>query len=123
MRWTTMGMKYNKYGNKKITIDNIVFDSKKEARRYQQLKSMEKAGLITNLALQHKFVLQDAFVYKNRTYRKIEYIADFSYIRVNDDMLVIEDVKGLKTDVFKIKQKIFIKMMIEKERSFEFNLI
>lgn len=118
-----MGMKYNKYGNKKITIDNIVFDSKKEARRYQQLKSMEKAGLITNLALQPKFVLQDAFVYKNRTYRKIEYIADFSYVRVEDDILVVEDVKGLKTDVFKLKEKMFLKMMIEKGIEFEFNLI
>ena len=118
-----MGMKYNKYGNKKITVDNILFDSKKEAKRYQQLKLMEKAGLITNLALQPKFILQDSFVYKNRTYRKIEYIADFSYIRVNDDMLVVEDVKGLKTDVFKLKEKMFLKMMIEKERSFEFNLI
>lgn len=115
-----MGMKYN---NKKITIDNIVFDSKKEARRYQQLKSMEKAGLITNLALQPKFVLQDAFVYKNRTYRKIEYIADFSYVRVEDDILVVEDVKGLKTDVFKLKEKMFLKMMIEKGIEFEFNLI
>lgn len=84
---------------------------------------MQEAGLITNLALQPKFVLQDSFVYKNRTYRKIEYIADFSYVRTEDDILVIEDVKGLKTDVYKIKEKMFLKMMIEKERSFEFNLI
>lgn len=118
-----MGMKYNKYGNKKITVDNILFDSKKEAKRYQQLKLMEKAGLITNLALQPKFILQDSFVYKNRTYRKIEYIADFSYVRVEDDILVIEDVKGLKTDVYKIKEKMFLKMMLEKGIEFEFNLI
>lgn len=118
-----MGMKYNKYGNKKVTIDNILFDSKKEARRYQHLKNMQEAGLITNLVLQPKFVLQDAFMYKNRTYRKIEYIADFSYVRVEDDILVVEDVKGLKTDIFKIKEKMFLKMMLGKNIEFEFNLI
>ncbi len=99
--------KYNKYKNKKIAIDNITFDSKKEARRYNELKLMEKAGLITNLALQPKFLLQDKFKYKGKTYRKIEYIADFSYVRMKDDVLVIEDVKGLKTDVYRLKEKFF----------------
>ena len=115
--------RFNKYGNRKVEVDGILFDSKKEARRYNHLRLLESSGEIKELVLQPKFLLQDNFIYKGKTYRKIEYIADFSYIRVNDDMLVIEDVKGLKTDVFKIKQKIFIKMMIEKERSFEFNLI
>lgn len=116
-------MRYNKYNNKKVIIDNITFDSKKEARRYKELKLMEKAGLITNLALQPKFLLQDKFKYRNKTYRKIEYIADFSYIRKEDDILVIEDVKGLKTDVYRLKEKLFLKMMIEKETKFEFNVI
>lgn len=80
--------KHNKYSNRKVTIDNILFDSKKEARRYQQLKLMEKAGLITDLALQPKFTLQESFKYKNKTYRKIDYIADFSYVRVEDDILL-----------------------------------
>ena len=115
--------KYNKYKNKKVAIDNITFDSKKEARRYQELKLMEKAGLITNLALQPKFLLQDKFKYKNKTYRKIEYIADFSYVRVKDDVLVIEGVKGLKTDVYRATEKMFLKTMTEKERQFEFNVM
>lgn len=115
--------KYNKYGNKKVTIDNITFDSKKEARRYNELKLMEKAGSITNLALQPKFLLQDKFKHRNKTYRKIEYIADFSYVRVEDDVLVIEDVKGLKTDVYRLKEKLFLKMMADKKINFEFNVI
>lgn len=115
--------KYNKYGNKKVVIDGILFDSKKEAKRYQELKLMEKAGLIINLALQPKFTLQESFKYKNKTYRKIDYIADFSYVRVEDDILVVEDVKGFKTDVYKLKEKMFLKMMIEKETKFEFNVI
>lgn len=115
--------RYNKYSNKKTEIDGILFDSKKEARRYQYLKTLEIKGIITNLILQPKFLLQEKFIHKNKTYRKIEYIADFSYVRVTDDVLVIEDVKGLKTDVFKLKEKLFLKMMLEKGQEFEFNLI
>ncbi len=113
----------NKYKNKKVTIDNITFDSRREARRYEELKLMEKAGLISNLVLQPRFTLQEKFIYKGTTYRKIDYIADFSYIRTEDDILVIEDVKGLKTDVFKLKEKMFLKIMLEKGNSFEFKLI
>lgn len=115
--------KYNKYGNRKVTIDNITFDSKKEAKRYQELKLMEKTGLITNLALQPKFLLQDKFKHNNKTYRKIEYIADFSYVRVEDDVLVIEDTKGFKTYDFKIKEKLLIKTLLDKGIEFEFNVI
>ncbi len=118
--------KYNKYGNKKVTIDNINFDSKKEARRYQELKLMEKAGLITNLALQPKFLLQDKFEY-GKKYNSTSYIADFSYIRVSDGCFVVEDVKGVKTDSFILKEKFFLKQMKEKGyiygKEFEFNLI
>ncbi len=113
----------NKYKNKKVTIDNITFDSKKEARRYEELKLMEKTGLITNLVLQPRFTLQDKFIYNGVTYRKIDYIADFSYVRTKDIIFVVEDVKGLKTDVYRLKEKMFLKMMIEKGKSFEFNLI
>lgn len=74
---------------------------------------MESTGYIHTLILQPKFLLQDKFIYKSKTYRKIEYIADFSYVRSEDDVLVIEDVKGLKTDVFKIKEKLFLKVMLE----------
>ncbi len=113
----------NKYKNKKVTIDNITFDSKKEARRYEELKLMEKTGLITNLVLQPRFTLQEKFIYNGTTYRKIDYIADFSYIRTEDIVFVVEDVKGLKTDVFKLKEKMFLKIMLEKGNSFEFKLI
>ncbi|MDE6182522.1 MAG: DUF1064 domain-containing protein [Eubacteriales bacterium] len=80
----------NKYNNKKIKIDGIKFDSKAEAKRYQQLKLMEQAGLIKDLVLQPKFLLQDKFRYKNKTYRKIEYIADFSYFSIEDDIFIVK---------------------------------
>ena len=51
----------NKYRNKKVTIDNITFDSKKEARRYEELKLMENTVLITNLVLQPRYELLKGF--------------------------------------------------------------
>lgn len=56
-----------------------VFDSIRESQRYKELKLLERAGEISNLELQPKFLLQDSFKKNGKTYRKIEYIADFSY--------------------------------------------
>ena len=69
----------NKYKNHKIQIDRYVFDSVAEGRRYRELKLLERAREITDLQLQPKFLLQEAFKKNGKTYRKIEYIADFMY--------------------------------------------
>lgn len=98
----------NKYKNKKTQIDMYVFDSAKEAQRYRELKLLERAGQISNLELQPRFLLQDSFRKNGRTYRKIEYVADFKYIE--NGKTIVEDVKGIQTDVFKLKHKIFEKM-------------
>lgn len=95
----------NKYRNKKIIIDGIQFDSKTEGKRYIELKLLQKAKVISNLELQPKFLLQPAFKKNGKTYRKIEYIADFSYY--DDNKLIVEDVKGMETEVFKLKRKMF----------------
>lgn len=110
-------MAYRKYKAKKVVVDGITFDSKKEARRYQELKLLEKAGVIKGLVLQPCFLLQDKFKYKDKTERKIKYIADFQYYVVKDKRWVIEDVKGYKTDVYKLKRKLFLKRYGDK---FEF---
>lgn len=102
-------MAYRKYRAKKAIVDGITFDSKKEAGRYQELKLLERAGAIKDLSLQPNFLLQDKFQYKEKTERKIEYIADFQYYVVKDKKWVIEDVKGFKTDVYKLKKKLFLK--------------
>ena len=99
----------SKYKAKKVIVDGITFDSKKEARRYQELKLLERAGVIKDLSLQPNFLLQDKFKYKGKTERKIEYIADFQYYIIKDKKWVIEDVKGFKTDVYKLKKKLFLK--------------
>ncbi|VFB17214.1 Protein of uncharacterised function (DUF1064) [Urinicoccus massiliensis] len=100
---------HSKYKAKKAIVDGITFDSKKEAGRYQELKLLERAGAIKDLSLQPNFLLQDKFKYKGKTERKIEYIADFQYYVVKDKRWVIEDVKGYKTDVYKLKRKLFLK--------------
>lgn len=100
MKWN-----YNKYSNKKTQVDMYVFDSLLESKRYKQLALLEKAGEIKNLKLQVPFLLQEGFRKNGKTYRKIEYIADFVY--EEKGQVIVEDVKGIKTEVFKIKQKLF----------------
>ncbi len=95
----------NKYKNNRMQIDRYVFDSQLEGTRYRQLKLLERAGEISNLKLQVPFLLQDSFRKNGKTYRKIEYIADFVY--EEKGQTIVEDTKGMKTDVFKIKQKLF----------------
>ena len=91
-----------KYKNKKIEVDGIAFDSKKEAKRYQELKSLEQAGKISDLRLQVKYTLippqytdvQDGGKSKVKCIeREITYIADFVY-KDSDGELHVEDVKN-----------------------------
>ena len=102
-----MYKKPSKYRAIKTVVDGITFDSRKEGRRYRKLRLLEKAGVIKDLCLQPHFLLQDSYVKNGRAVRKIEYIADFSYYDLEKDKFVVEDVKGVKTDVYKIKKKIF----------------
>ncbi len=95
----------NKYRNRKIVVDNIRFDSNLEAERYRQLKLLQRAKQISNLRLQVPFLLQEGFKKNGKTHRKIEYIADFVY--EENGQTIVEDTKGMITETFKIKQKLF----------------
>lgn len=107
-----------KYNNKKTIVDGEVFDSKKEAVRYQELLLLEKAEAISNLQRQVKFVLIPAQreadtagprggIKKGRTLEKeCSYVADFVY-RENGRM-VVEDTKGFKTKEYIIKRKLML---------------
>lgn len=90
----------SKYKAKKVEVDGIVFDSKKEANRYSELRWLERGGVIDNLRLQVPFVLID----KSEYGRAIKYIADFVYTECDKE--IVEDVKGFKTDVYKIKKRL-----------------
>lgn len=105
------GPRRNKYGSNKTVIDGITFDSKKESQRYLVLKTYEKGGLIKDLKLQQKFILQEKFTDKlGVKHREIAYIADFTYLdKLHNWELVIEDCKGFKTKDYIIKKKLLIK--------------
>lgn len=96
----------NKYNAIKTVIDGITFDSKAEARYYEKLKAMEAAGEIFNLKLQPRFLLQEGFTKDGVRHRPIYYVADFKYVDKWYDVHII-DVKGVETDVFKLKRKMF----------------
>lgn len=91
--------KPSKYRNRKTEIDGRVFDSKKEAMRYLDLREQQRAGLIRELVCQ----LQIPLMVNGKSVGL--YVADFVYNRANGEQ-VIEDVKGMRTDVYKLKRKI-----------------
>lgn len=97
----------NKYNARKVVIDDIEFDSKAEGRRYCELKLLVQAGEIKDLELQPKYTLLKSFRSQGKLYRGITYIADFRYVESATQAVVVEDVKGVKTEVFRIKEKLF----------------
>lgn len=98
-------MKRNKYNSLPTTIDNIKFHSKKESARYVQLKLDEMSGRIKDLHLQVPFELIPKMVINGKSERAIKYVTDFTYYDANGDY-VVEDVKGMITDIFKIKYRL-----------------
>ncbi len=99
--------KVSKYRNEKAEVDGIVFDSKAEARRYWELKALEKTGEISHLTLQPEYILQEGYSKFGKKIRPIKYIADFEYCEEGSGRVVAEDVKGFRTKEFQIKKKIF----------------
>ena len=97
----------SKYHSKKVIIDGIKFDSKKESEEYLRLKVLEKQGLIKDLELQKEYLLQDKFVINGKTRRKITYRADFVYYDVREKKQHVIDVKGFRTELYKLKKKLF----------------
>lgn len=95
-----------KYGNKKVAVDNIVFDSAIESRYYIYLSELQKQGVVTDIALQPVFTLQESFRKEGKLHRAITYKADFQ-VSYADGRTEIVDIKGFTTTDFKIKQKMF----------------
>ncbi|MBQ1295794.1 MAG: DUF1064 domain-containing protein [Clostridiales bacterium] len=114
----------NKYRNKKCILDGIEFDSKKEMRRYSELKLLERAGEISDLKIQVPFLLlPDQYEPSTEVYtrgenkgklkkgklieKSCQYIADFTYVDRGGNYIV-EDVKGKKTKEYIIKKKLML---------------
>lgn len=112
-----------KYGNKKIKVGSLVFDSKKEYRRWRELGLLERAGEITNIRRQVEYLLiPEQRAQSTETYirgpkkglckpgelleRKVVYIADFVYEKAGET--VVEDCKGMRTKEYIIKRKLML---------------
>ena len=119
----------SKYHSKRIIINRETFDSKKEALRFKELCFMQRAGRISNLQRQVKYVLIPAQHEKtNEIYtkgarkgeykdgklleRECAYYADFVYIDCRTGETVVEDVKGYRGGeayaIFKLKKKLML---------------
>ena len=90
----------SKYRAKPTVIDGIRFASRKEAQRYTELRLLERAGQISELRLQVPYEL----IPKHGRERAIKYIADFVYNE--GGKTIVEDVKGYRTDVYKLKRRL-----------------
>lgn len=109
----------SKYKAHKTEVDGIEFDSMKEARRYTELKLLERAGEISDLQMQVKFVLIPAQrepdtvgarggIHKGKLIEyEAAYVADFVYLD-EKGKLVVEDVKGFRTPEYKLKRKLML---------------
>lgn len=100
----------NKYNAKRVTApDGQKFDSKKEYRRWLELKLLERAGRITDLKRQVKYdLLPTQKKPSGGSEIKVSYIADFVYWK--NGKIVVEDVKGKKTDAYILKRKLMLYM-------------
>jgi len=96
----------SKYGAIKTEVNGIMFDSKAEARRYGQLIMLERAGIIAGLTRQMTFVLAPSVKFEGAKKAKpaLRYVADFIYSDSNTGKIVVEDVKGVITPLFRVKQ-------------------
>ena len=103
----------SKHGNKKASRvlgkEVYVFDSQKEARRFDQLYLLAKAKKIQDLIIQPEFLLMDTQSHNGITYRKVKYIADFKYTK--NGKTIVEDVKSdhtRKLATYRVKVKWFL---------------
>jgi hypothetical protein len=92
--------KPSKYRNKRTVVDGIMFASQREAKRYSELKLLQEAGKIDGLRLQVKL---PCYCCGNLI---CTYIADFWYGDLEKHACVIEDAKGFKTPVYRLKKKL-----------------
>jgi hypothetical protein len=91
---TAKPQRKSKYGAKRVTVDGIAFDSKRESRRYELLKAMQAAGEIKRFHRQVTFDLEGGVIY----------ICDFQVFHL-DDSVVYEDSKGVRTKEFNMKRR------------------
>ena len=96
-----------KYGNRKVPADGQTFDSRKEYRRFCELRLLEKAGEVADLRRQVRFELLPAQRIDGKVIeRAVTYIADFVYTA--HGQTVVEDTKGVRTKEYILKRKMML---------------
>ena len=106
----------SKYHSRRATCNSLHdHASVKEASRCNELTLMEKGGRITGLKQHPRLELKPAFTFQGEKIRKIEYVADFGYFDKDTEMWCVEDTKGYKTEVYKLKIKLLKFIMREAE--------
>jgi hypothetical protein len=98
--------KKSKYGNRKVTVNGIRFDSVAESEYYRHLIWLKQAGEVESFELQPKFELLPKFKKNGKSIRAMKYIADFR-VTYTGGTVEIVDVKGAVTKEFAIKRKLF----------------
>lgn len=100
---------HSKYGAVKTEVDGIVFDSKKEARYYSELKLLQKGKVVESFEMQVPYVLQEGFRHPSckRKVMPIIYIADF-VVHYRDGHTEVVDVKGYRTSEYILKKKLLL---------------
>jgi hypothetical protein len=98
----------SKYGNKPCVIDGEKYRSVREANRHQNLLLFERAGLIAGLRREVPFVLADRVQFSGRWKPALRYVADFVYTSTTSGLVVVEDCKGVRTYVYRIKRHLML---------------
>ena len=107
--------KESKYHSEKVTIDGETFDSRREARRWMDLRLLEQAGEIRDLRRQVKYILiptqreeGDGKKLGKLLEKEASYIADFVYQDARTGETIVEDSKGFRTDAYILKRKLML---------------
>lgn len=95
-----------KYRNKPCQIGAEKYRSQREAKRHQDLLTLQKAGLIAGLAREVPFELSPGVKIEGETRKRpaVRYVADFVYSDVKAGKIVVEDAKGMQTPLYRLKK-------------------
>lgn len=109
MKRNLSNVRRSKYGAVPTMVDGIRFASKKEARRYQELRLLERAGEIAGLTVQPAFPLKARLTVRAESMKRSEligtYVGEFAYLEQATGAQIVEDVKGFRTPLYRWKKK------------------
>ena len=102
--------KKNKYGNKKVRIGKVTYDSKAEYKCINDLSLKEKAGYISNLQIKPRYILLSSFKdNQDNTIRQISYTPEAYYIENGQEIVLEVKSKPTITEAYIIRKKLFLK--------------